>query len=141
MPFGLLTHFLTEHDEPGLRANPAKPNLLTPNVITHDLSPYLGTEIRGVQLSQLSEAGLDELALLVAERKLLIFRDQDFKDLSVDRQIKITQSVFQFQILGNWSLSYCGFAGTSAQFTGIPHPAMLRVIQSIMSVGNHFPNY
>ncbi|KAF9450834.1 alpha-ketoglutarate-dependent taurine dioxygenase [Macrolepiota fuliginosa MF-IS2] len=80
-----------EHNEPGLRANPAKPNLLTPNTQTRDLSPYLGTELHGVQLSQLSKEGLDELALLTAERKVLIFRDQDFKDLDPDRQLEIAR--------------------------------------------------
>ncbi|KAF5354161.1 hypothetical protein D9756_007140 [Leucocoprinus leucothites] len=82
---------LFDHDDPGLRANPAKPNILTPNVTTRDLSPYLGTEIRGIQLSQLSKEGLDELALLTAERKVLVFRDQDFKDIGPDRQVEIAQ--------------------------------------------------
>ncbi|KAF7303535.1 Alpha-ketoglutarate-dependent taurine dioxygenase [Mycena indigotica] len=82
---------LFDHSDPGLRADPAKPNLLGPNTATRDISPYLGTEIRGVQISQLSKEGLDELALYAAERKVLVFRDQDFKDLAADRQIEITQ--------------------------------------------------
>jgi sulfonate dioxygenase len=82
---------LFEHTDPGARANPAKPNLLTPNTTTRDISPYLGTEITGVQISQLNKEGLDELALLAAERKLLIFRDQDFKDLGPERQIEIAR--------------------------------------------------
>ena len=40
----------------------------------------IGTEIDGVQLSQLDAKGLDELALLTAERGLLVFRNQDLKD-------------------------------------------------------------
>ncbi|KAJ7158131.1 hypothetical protein C8R46DRAFT_1225127 [Mycena filopes] len=79
-----------EHTDPGTRADPAKPHLLAPNTITHHLSPYLGTELSGVQISQLTPAGLDELALYAAERKMLVFRDQDFKDLSPERQIEIT---------------------------------------------------
>lgn len=55
------------------------------------MTPYLGTEITGVQISQLSKEGLDELALLTAERKVLLFRDQDFKDLGPDRQIEIAR--------------------------------------------------
>lgn len=82
-----------EHTDPGSRANPAKPNLLGPGVTTNDISPYIGTEINGVQISQLSDAGLDELALFVAQRKLLLFRDQDFKDLSPERQIEIARFV------------------------------------------------
>ncbi|KAF9451461.1 TauD-domain-containing protein [Macrolepiota fuliginosa MF-IS2] len=77
--------------DPGTRANPAKPNLLNENVKVHNISPYIGSEIRGVQLSQLSKEGLDELALLTAERKVLFFRDQDFKDLGPDRQIEIAR--------------------------------------------------
>jgi sulfonate dioxygenase len=58
---------------------------------TRVLNPYIGTEVRGVQVSQLSREGLDELALLAAERKLVVFRDQDFKDLTPERQIVIAQ--------------------------------------------------
>lgn len=86
--------FLTaslEHTDPGSRANPAKPNLLTADAKIHNISPYLGTEISGVQISQLSKEGLDELALLTAQRKVVIFRDQDFKDIGVERQIEIAR--------------------------------------------------
>ncbi|KAK7451163.1 hypothetical protein VKT23_012494 [Stygiomarasmius scandens] len=80
-----------EFIDPGTRADPAKPHLLNPNTTTKDISPYLGTEVTGTQISQLSKEGLDELALYAAERKLLIFRDQDFKDLAPDRQIEIAR--------------------------------------------------
>jgi len=55
------------------------------------MSPYIGTEIRGIQVSQLSKEGLDELALLVAERKVVVFRNQDFKDIGPDNQLKIAR--------------------------------------------------
>ncbi|TFY71777.1 hypothetical protein EVG20_g1238 [Dentipellis fragilis] len=77
--------------DPGLRADPAKPHLLAEGVITKLISPYIGTELRGVQLSQLSKEGLDELALFAAERKLVVLRDQDFKDIGPDRQIEIAR--------------------------------------------------
>ena len=80
-----------EFSDKGLLADKAKPNLLNENTKISHLSPYLGTEISGVQISQLSEAGLNELALYTAERKVLIFRDQDFKDLSPERQIAIAR--------------------------------------------------
>ncbi|KAK7453415.1 hypothetical protein VKT23_011680 [Stygiomarasmius scandens] len=80
-----------EFTDPGSRADPVKPHLLTANVITKDISPYIGTEITGIQISGLSKEGLDELALYTAERKLLIFRDQDFKDLGAERQIEIAK--------------------------------------------------
>jgi len=79
---------LFEHTDAGSRADPAKPNLLK-NAVTKDLNPYIGTVIKGVQISQLSKEGLDEIALYAAERKVLIFRNQDFKDLSPERQIEI----------------------------------------------------
>lgn len=63
---------------------------------TSNISPYLGTEVTGVQLSELSAEGRDELALFVAERKVVIFRDQDFKDIGPDRQIEFAKCVVFF---------------------------------------------
>lgn len=99
------------HHDPGHRADPALPNLLrlpplppkalvgppsSPSSTTTtssastvkltDLSPHVGTEIDGVQLSQLSPAGLDEVALLAAQRGALVFRNQDFNDIGFERQ-------------------------------------------------------
>ncbi len=50
------------------------------------LAPAIGTEIRGLQLSQLNDLQKDELALLLAERGVVVFRDQDFKDIGVEKQ-------------------------------------------------------
>ena len=47
---------------------------------TFDLSPNFGTEIDGIQLSKLDDAGKNDLALYLATRGLAIFRDQDFRD-------------------------------------------------------------
>ena len=68
--------------QPGLHADPKKPNLLghKGTHITH-LTPKFGSEVRGVQLSSLSDAGKNELALLVAERGVVVFREQDFVGL------------------------------------------------------------
>ncbi|KAJ7915076.1 hypothetical protein B0H13DRAFT_2001070 [Mycena leptocephala] len=49
--------------------DPAKPHLLTANTTTRDISPYIGTEVTGIQISQLSSEGLDELALYAAEER------------------------------------------------------------------------
>ncbi|GMF03952.1 unnamed protein product [Ambrosiozyma monospora] len=51
------------------------------SVKTKPLSPKLGTEIEGIQLSQLTDKQKDDLALLVEERGVVVFRGQDFKDL------------------------------------------------------------
>jgi sulfonate dioxygenase len=41
--------------------------LLSSASSVEDLTPYIGTELKGIQISQLTEAQKDELALLVAE--------------------------------------------------------------------------
>ena len=97
-----------EFSDPGLRADPTKPHLLTHNVTKKHLSPYIGTELKGVQISQLGKEGLDELALFVAERKLVVFRDQDFKDLTPERQIEIARYVSYYSLLCI-PLTHCSF--------------------------------
>lgn len=47
---------------------------------TFDLSPNFGTEIDGIQLSKLDDAGKNDLALYLETRGLAIFHDQDFRD-------------------------------------------------------------
>lgn len=78
-----------EHNDPGHRADPAMPNLLKNVTKMTDLSPHVGTEIEGVQLSELSSEGLDELALLAAQRGALVFRQQNFVDIGFERQKQI----------------------------------------------------
>lgn len=72
--------------DPGVRADPSKRNLLLPGVITTPISPKMGTEVTGLQLSSLSSQQRDELALLVSERKVVMFRDQDFADIGPAQQ-------------------------------------------------------
>lgn len=48
-----------------------------------DLTPTIGTEVEGIQLSSLNAAGKDQLALFVAQRRVVAFRNQDFKDLPI----------------------------------------------------------
>ena len=65
----------------------SKPNLLgVPNATFTRLTPRIGTEIKGLQLSELSDIQKDELALLLAERGVVVFRDQDFKDIGAEKQ-------------------------------------------------------
>ncbi|KAL2829640.1 taurine dioxygenase [Aspergillus pseudoustus] len=62
----------------GLFADPNLPNLFAdPGVTRVDVTPSLGTLIKGLQLSSLTDAQKDELALLVAHRGVVFFRDQD----------------------------------------------------------------
>lgn len=53
-----------------------------------DLTESIGTVLEGIQLSQLNEAQLDELALLVNERGVVFFRDQD---LTTEKQVELFQ--------------------------------------------------
>ncbi|EGV64029.1 alpha-ketoglutarate-dependent sulfonate dioxygenase [Yamadazyma tenuis] len=71
-----------QHHDRGTFADPELPNLLPKDgdYTKKSITPKLGTEIDGVQLSQLTDEGKDELALLVAQRGLLVFRNQDFTD-------------------------------------------------------------
>lgn len=87
------THFETiepfEFHDRGLDAYKDKPNLFSKDntsVRVSKLTPVIGTEVRGLQLSQLSDVQKDELALLIAERGVVVFRDQDFKDVGVEKQ-------------------------------------------------------
>ncbi len=78
------------HIDKGLKANPLFPNLFPANEdFKHEkLSHNFGSDITGIQLSKLSNDGKDELALFIAQRGVAVFRNQDFKDLSVDEAIK-----------------------------------------------------
>ncbi|KAL1997618.1 hypothetical protein VTN02DRAFT_1297 [Thermoascus thermophilus] len=76
-----------DYEDPALRVkDKTKPNLLTPGVRVSHIQPHLGSVVEGVQLSQLSDAAKDELALLVCERKVVAFPDQDLIDLGPGRQ-------------------------------------------------------
>ncbi|ETN44609.1 uncharacterized protein HMPREF1541_10279 [Cyphellophora europaea CBS 101466] len=73
-----------EHVDAASRADPDKKALLDAIPDKKDMTPNIGTEIRGIQLSGLSNQQKDELALLVAERGIVIFREQDFVDQGID---------------------------------------------------------
>lgn len=72
-----------KYEDPALRADPNLPNLLNPKIeglSYNKITPKLGTEIKGIQLTQLNEAAKDELALLVAQKGVVVLRDQNFRD-------------------------------------------------------------
>jgi len=48
-------------------ADPAKGSLLAEALAVEELTPHIGTELKGVQLSKLTDKQKDDLALLVAE--------------------------------------------------------------------------
>lgn len=66
-----------EHKDAGARADKSKSNLFSAASKVTDLTTHIGTEIVGLQLKDLTEDQRDELALLIAERSVVFFRDQD----------------------------------------------------------------
>ncbi|PBL03424.1 TauD-domain-containing protein [Armillaria gallica] len=66
-----------EVTERGNFADPEKRSLLGAVQKVKHLTPAIGTEILGIDLRQLSDAQKDDLALLVGERGIVVFRDQD----------------------------------------------------------------
>ena len=66
-----------EHVDPGARADPAKRALFSAAEKVIDLTTHIGTEIVGLQLKDLTNQQKDELGLLIAERSVVFFRDQD----------------------------------------------------------------
>ncbi|KZF19280.1 TauD-domain-containing protein [Xylona heveae TC161] len=66
-----------EHVDPGSRADPEKKALLGAAEKVIHLTKHIGTEIVGLQLKDLTAQQKDELGLLIAERSVVFFRDQD----------------------------------------------------------------
>ena len=66
-----------EHVDPGSRADPEKKALLSAAKEVIHLTAHIGTEIVGLQLKDLTDQQKDELGLLIAERSVVFFRDQD----------------------------------------------------------------
>ncbi|KAL4957482.1 hypothetical protein BDW69DRAFT_200782 [Aspergillus filifer] len=75
------------HTDPGLSADPSFKDLLPEGSKIQKLTPSIGSEVTGVQLSKLSKEGKDQLALLVAQRKVVAFRDQDLADLPIQEAL------------------------------------------------------
>lgn len=71
------------HYEHGKDADPKFPELFNGATSITELIPSTGTEVRGIQLSALTKEGKDQLALFTAQRKIVVFRDQDLADLPI----------------------------------------------------------
>ncbi|KAI8059480.1 hypothetical protein BC940DRAFT_313645 [Gongronella butleri] len=68
-----------EHHDPGHHADPKKASILEQASQVVDVTPSIGTDIHGIQLSQLTEQQKNDLALLVAERGVVFFKNQDIE--------------------------------------------------------------
>lgn len=97
-----------EHYDHGKDADPSFANLLPKDrSLVDEITPVIGSEVKGVQLSQLSKEGKDQLALFVAQRKVVgmllaptsshicprltclpAFRDQDFAKLPIAEAVE-----------------------------------------------------
>jgi hypothetical protein len=65
------------YEDAGARADKSKKHLFAAATKVTDLTAYIGTEIEGVQLRDLTPEQRDELALLIAERSVVFFRNQE----------------------------------------------------------------
>lgn len=74
------------HVERGAGADPKKAALFGAAKEVRNLTRYIGTEIVGLQLADLNNTQRDELALLIAERVVVFFKDQD---LSPQKQLEL----------------------------------------------------
>lgn len=77
-----------EHYEHGKDADASFKNLLKEGSQVDDITAAIGAEVRGVQLSELDDKGKDELALFVAQKKVVAFRDQDLAALPIDKALE-----------------------------------------------------
>ncbi|KAF8313571.1 TauD-domain-containing protein [Clavulina sp. PMI_390] len=81
-----LTEFT--HVDVGLRADPEKKSLFSAASKVDHLTPAIGTKLEGLDLRHLTDAQKDELALLVAERTVVVFDDQE---ISIEEQLELAR--------------------------------------------------
>jgi taurine dioxygenase len=75
------------YNDKGLLGDPSFKNLLANATDVFDYNPKLGTEIHGVDLANLSDAAKDDLALLIATRGVVFFRNQKNFDIDAQRRL------------------------------------------------------
>lgn len=122
-----------DHVEPSSRVDPTKElQFLASATSVIEISPEIGTEIRGLQLSALSPEELDELSLLLGRRALIVFRGQDFAELSFERQKEIVSLVSLWCRENTTHVDERKSAVTSAVCMFILSLAMLQDLASIL---------
>lgn len=75
-----------DYQDAGARADKSKKALFSAATKVTNLTTHIGTEIEGLQLKDLTDQQRDELALLIAERSVVFFRNQD---LSPQQQLEL----------------------------------------------------
>lgn len=76
-PFKLPNLSIQPFTDRGLSSSPNKQALLSAATEIIHLTPEIGTELTGLQLTQLTDVQKNDLARLVAERGVVFFRDQN----------------------------------------------------------------
>ncbi|KIK56607.1 hypothetical protein GYMLUDRAFT_204569 [Collybiopsis luxurians FD-317 M1] len=84
-----------KYEEAGARADKSKRSLLSAATKVTDLTVNIGTEIEGLQLKDLTDQQKDELALLIAERSVVFFRNQD---ISPQQQLALGKYYGQVEV-------------------------------------------
>lgn len=75
-----------KHVDRGFFADPSFKSLYDVDGVTFGkISPKLGLEVDGIQLSTLSSKQKDDLALLVEKVGVVVFRNQDFKNIGFNK--------------------------------------------------------
>ncbi|KAI4693562.1 uncharacterized protein J4E88_001935 [Alternaria novae-zelandiae] len=109
-----------EHIDPGARADPEKQALFGAAKEVIHLTSHIGTEIVGLQLKDLTDQQKDELGLLIAERSVVFFRDQD---LSPQEQKKLGEYYGEIEVhIGGdtlWASGYAAYEKLSPAFRKI----------------------
>jgi sulfonate dioxygenase len=77
------------YSDKGLLGDPSFQSLLAGATDIFDYNPKIGTEIHGVDLANLSDAAKNDLALLIATRGVVFFRNQ--KELTIEAQRELGQ--------------------------------------------------
>lgn len=72
----------------GTLADPSKKNFLSAASKVTNVMPAIGTKVEGVDLRHLTNAQKDELALLIAERSVVIFEDQE---INIQEQLELAR--------------------------------------------------
>ena len=75
------------YEDKGLLGDSTLKNLLSNATDVFDSNPKIGTEIHGVDLSTLSDAAKNDLALLIATRGVVFFRNQKNFDIEAQRKL------------------------------------------------------
>ena len=91
-----------DYVDPGSRADKSKSALFSAAKEVIHLSNHLGTEIVGLQLKDLTNQQKDELALLIAERSVVFFRDQD---ISPQEQAALAEYFGELEVHVGYSMS------------------------------------